>query len=280
VEGHLRSVESYGFTSTEVEDETGESRSLFTGALVPKAEAVGAALLSKLPRLPQLTRSQLSAAGIYKLSPEAVHGYRGMAAIGFPSLLLLLAIAGGGVSPIVIGLILVLVALAWQGPSILISRRGRQRLDRIDRALPQLVDLLVATVEAGVGFGAALTTVGNRFTGPLGDELRLTLQQQSLGVSTERALGDLAERCDTSYVRAFVRAVIRAEAHGISIGPVMRHLATDIRQRRRDAAREKIQKAPIKMLIPLMIFILLPLMLLIFFPAAYNLLHTLSGGVG
>src|SRR5205807_209817 len=123
------------------------------------------------------------------------------------------------------------------GPSILINRRGRVRLEKIDRALPQLVDLLVATVEAGVAFGAALGTVAARFTGPLGDELRLTLQQQSLGVSTERALSGLAERCDTSYIRAFVRTVVRAESHGISIGPVMRHLSNDIRQRRRDAAR-------------------------------------------
>jgi tight adherence protein C len=279
VASHLRSVGSYGFGQADADRGSLEPQSLLTGTLAGKADAFGAALIAKLPRVPHLTRGQLCAAGIYKLTPEAVHGYRAMAAIGAPVGLLLLAVLGGGLSGLMVILILVLAALAWQGPAILIGRRGRQRLDEIDRTLPQLVDLVVATVEAGVGFGAALTSVASRFTGPLGDELRLTLQQQSLGISVERSLTDLAERCDTTFIRAFVRTVIRAEAHGISIGPVLRHLATDIRNRRRDAAREKIQKAPAKMLIPLMVFILLPLMLVIFFPAGWNLMHTLGGTV-
>ena len=77
-------------------------------------------------------------------------------------------------------------------------------------------------------------------------------------------------------MRAFVRTVIRAESHGASIGPVLRHLASDIRQRRRDAAREKIQKAPIKLLFPLAFLILPALLLAILFPAMYNIVHTLS----
>lgn len=271
VESHLRHVESYGFSRSELEvDPTARS------VLAAAAESFGLKLLTQVPRLPALTRAQLSAAGIYQMSVETVHGYRAMAAIFVPLVIILLSFAGGGFSILIVIIALILLVLVWYGSGTLLLRRGRLRLDQIDRSLPQLVDLLVATVEAGVGFGGALTSVATRFRGPLGVELRMTLQQQQLGVSTERALGDLADRCDTAYVRAFVRTVIRAESHGMSIGPVMRHLASDIRQRRRDAAREKIQKAPIKLLIPLLIFILLPLMLVVFFPAGWNLLHVLG----
>jgi tight adherence protein C len=275
VEGHLRHIESYGFANPQSEESEPELQGVLAARLGPAAIALGAQLMAKVPRVPALSRTQLNAAGIYQLTVEAVHGYRGIAAISAPSLIILFSVIGGGLSIPVVMCALTLALAAWEGPAVLIRRRGRIRLDRIDRALPQLVDLLVATVEAGVGFAAALSSVGASFRGPLGDEVRLTLQQQQLGVSTERALGELALRCDTAFVRAFVRTVVRAESQGSSIGPVMRHLASDIRQRRRDAAREKIQKAPIKLLFPLLVFILLPLMLVVFFPAAYNLLHVL-----
>lgn len=275
VEDHLRSIESYGFAArTRGRGANPDGRR--TSILNPVAMLLGGLLLKVAPRLPAVTSKDLSAAGYYEITPQAVHGYRAMATLFLPGLLLLMALAGGGLSMFVTLLILASAALTWEGPAVLIRGRGRSRLDKIDRALPQFIDLVVATVEAGISFGGALNGSAARLSGPLGEELRLALQQQNLGLSMERALGDMLDRVETPSVRAFVRAVNRAEAHGVSIGPMMRHLAHDIRQRRRDVAREKIQKAPIKLMFPLVLFILPALLLVIMFPALYNLMHMLK----
>lgn len=276
-EAHLRDVESYGFAHGTPEREAGAARGSLNAALNAAAERLGRTVMTYVPRLTPLPRGELSAAGYYELTPEAVHGYRAFAAVFLPALVLLYALSNS-FSLLILAMLIIAVIVGWRLPAMAIQHRARSRLDRIDHDLPQFIDLLVAIVEAGSAFGGALNGVANRFHGPLGDELKLTMRQQSLGIGTERALSDMVERCDTASVRAFVRTVIRAESHGSSIGPVMRHLASDIRQRRRDAAREKIQKAPIKMLFPLALLILPALLLVILFPAMYNIIHTLSHG--
>jgi len=274
-EAHLRDVESYGFGRDHDDSEfnAGIVRGSANAAINLLADRVGRLVAGVLPGVRPLPRGDLTAAGHYELSPEAVHGYRALAAA------LPLAYAGtvGGISLLAIGAAAVLALAGWQLPALALRAQGRARLDRIDHDLPQLIDMIVATVEAGSAFASALGGVAGRFASPLGDELRLAMRQQSLGISTEQALDDLVARCDTASLRAFVRTVLRAEAHGTSIGPVMRHLAADIRKRRRDAAREKIQKAPIKMLFPLALLILPALLLVILYPALHNIIHILSG---
>ena len=274
-ETHIRSVESYGFSSKASQSAVAPTRSL-VDVVNPIAERVGRSLIRYLPRVPPLKRGTLTAAGFYELSVEALHGYRAVAAVFFPALILFYALTHGGLSPIVVLVVVAVGAAGWELPARFVGSRARSRLNVIDRDLPQFIDLLVATIEAGSAFASALSSVTNRFRGPLGAELRLTMRQQSLGIGTERALTDMVERCDTASVRAFVRTIIRAESHGSSIGPVMRHLASDIRNRRREAAREKIQKAPIKMIFPLALLILPALLLVILFPALYNIVHILS----
>jgi tight adherence protein C len=87
----------------------------------------------------------------------------------------------------------------------------------------------------------------------------------------------MATRCDTPSVRAFVRTVTRGESMGVSIGPMLRELATEVRRRRRHAAKEKMMKAPVKLLFPLMLLIFPALMVVILFPAGYTLAQNLSG---
>jgi tight adherence protein C len=276
-ESHLRQVDSYGFGSATVPPALGalqpEGRTSVTRGV---ATALGGTVVAAFPFLPALTQRDLSAAALYKITPAALHGYRLLGAILLPGLFALMAAAGGSLSGFAIVLIVASAALAWEGPAIIIRSKGRSRLDAIDRALPQFIDLIVASVEAGISFGGALSGAATRFKGPLGDELRLAIQQQALGLSTQHALDELLERCETPSVRAFVRAVNRAESFGTSIGPLMRHLAHDVRQRRRDLARERIQKAPIKLMFPLVLLILPALLMVIMFPAMYNLLHVLA----
>jgi tight adherence protein C len=163
-------------------------------------------------------------------------------------------------------------------PATAIRRRGQRRLDRIDAALPELIDVLTATVEAGLSFASSLAMCADRFDGPLGQELRLTLREQSMGLSTNAALENMRERCDTQSVRAFVRAVSQGESLGVSIGAMMRNLASETRKRRRTVAQERIQKAPVKLLFPLIFLIFPSLMVVLLYPALHRILTVFSGG--
>ena len=277
LKAHLREIHDYGFESPVEERDLSGTERLKRG-LRQLAERMGRFLLQRVPSLPALQKSDLTAAGFYDISPEIVHGYRAMLAIALPGLIfLLLSSSGGGMSAIDFLLLLTSLAAGWQLPSFIVRKRGTSRLEEIERELPEVIDLLIATVEAGMGFSAALGLVSERVHGALGDELRLTMKQQTLGMSTQQALDDLGERADTQSVRAFVRTAGRGESLGVSIGPVLRELSSDQRRRRRLTAREKMQKAPVKMIFPLMFLIMPALMIVLMFPAAWSLAHDLPG---
>jgi tight adherence protein C len=276
LKAHLREIRDYGFEPVYVEQDMSLNDRL-KRALKRLAVRAGGGLMKRAPSIPALTRSDLSAAGFYDISPEAVHGYRFLAAVGLPTLFLLMVSAGGKVSGLQLLLILMGGLAGWQVPAFIIRRKGSARLDDIERQLPELIDLLIATVEAGMGFVASLGLVSEKMTGALGDELRLTMKQQTLGISIQTALDDMAERCDCQSVRAFVRTASRGESLGVSIGPVLRELSSDERRRRRQAAREKMQKAPIKMIFPLMFLIFPALMIVLMYPAAYSVMKNMSG---
>lgn len=276
LKAHLREIRDYGFDTVDL----GVDDPLIVRlkrATRRTAERTGRFLLRRFPSIPALTYGELAAAGVYDTSVETVHGYRLMAAIGLPGVLGLLIVAGGNVSSIELLLLVVSAAAGWILPSAMIRRRGASRLEQIDHRLPELIDLLIATVEAGMGFGAALNLVADRFKGPIGAELKLTMKQQQLGISLTQALDDMVDRADTPSVRAFVRTAGRGESLGVSIGPVLRELSADQRRRHRMSAREKMQKAPVKMIFPLMFMIFPALMIVLLFPAGYNISHSLSG---
>jgi tight adherence protein C len=277
LKAHLREIHDYGFDSpVEERDLSGTER--LKRALRQLAERTGTFLLQRVPSLPSLQKKDLTAAGFYDISPEIVHGYRALLAIGLPGLIfLLLSSSGGPLSALDLLLLLTSLAAGWQLPSFLIRKRGSTRLEEIERELPETIDLLIATVEAGMGFSAALGLVSERIHGALGDELRLTMKQQSLGMTIQQALDAMVTRADNPSIRAFVRTASRGESLGVSIGPVLRELSSDQRRRHRQAAREKMQKAPIKMIFPLMFLIMPALMIVLMYPAAYSVTKNLSG---
>jgi tight adherence protein C len=147
-------------------------------------------------------------------------------------------------------------ALGWFAPSYIVKRRARSRIEQVDKEVPELVDLLVTTVEAGVSFASGIQLAARSIRGPLGDELRLVLQEQSLGLTPVEALRNLSGRVESPALRAFTQALIQGEALGVSIGKVLRDLAIDMRKRRRQAAEERAQKTPTKILFPLVVLIL------------------------
>jgi tight adherence protein C len=277
IDAHLKSVDSYGFETGVLDTDLPTGRERRNVSLNQFAAGIGRTVIGLIPSLQPLRRGELTAAGMYTTSVEAVHGYRVLAAVFAPLLVLAYAaVLSGSISLIAIAVAVLAVALGWYGPVVAIRQRGRERLATIDRELPELIDLLVATIEAGLGLGASLRLVAGRFEGPLGDELQLTLHQQGLGISNEAAMADLVERVDTPSMRSFTRTVLRAETLGMSIGPIMRNLAVEMRRRRRHTAQERIQKTPIKMLFPLILLIFPALFIVLLYPAAYTIIHELG----
>jgi len=276
LKAHLREIQDYGFESPVTETDL-PAAERFKRAFRSTSERTGKFMMQRFPSFKPLKAGELAAAGFYEVTPEAVHGYRVLGGVSLPLLILLMLLAGGKVSGLGILLVLGSGAAGCVLPSFVIRKRGTSRLNEVDRQLPDLIDLLIATIEAGMGFTASLGLIAERFDGPLGDELRLTMKQQTLGMSTQQALDDLGERADTQSVRAFVRTAGRGESLGVSIGPVLRELSSDQRRRRRLTAREKMQKAPVKMIFPLMFLIMPALMIVLMFPAAWSLAHDLPG---
>jgi tight adherence protein C len=220
-------------------------------------------------------RRALTAAGMYQTEPLAFLGARGLAAVGMPFGFLVLG-SMGGAGGMLIPVALIAGLLGWRVPNIVLERRAKSRLVDIDRDMPELVDLLIVTVEAGVGFNASMQLAGGRITGPLGDELRLASQEQRMGLSTSESLSNMMQRVDTPSMRSFVRSILQGEQLGVSIGQILRNLASEMRKRRRAAAEERAQKAPVKLLFPLVFLIFPSLFIVLLYPALYEIVQAFS----
>jgi len=269
----LTEIEAYG-SSVEPTIAAGGLGGDDSGAGVSELAArVGGLVVHRFGRVRESDlRAELMAAGMYGVSPRTLLGYRVLAATVLPALILLLGSASG----LAIVLALATVALGWMMPLTIVRRRARLRIDQIDRELPDLVDLLVVTVEAGLGFSGSLRVAADQFEGPLSDELRLTLQEQAMGLTMGDALVHLRRRADTPSMRSFVRSVIQGESLGVSTGTIMRNIAVEMRKRRRKAAEERAQKAPIKLLFPLVFLIFPTMFIVLLLPAIFSLETALS----
>jgi tight adherence protein C len=273
---HLGRLDAYGFGAGASEE---RPQRPLSGALDGVARRLGSLVEGRIKGLSEAeTRRALMAAGLYRTPPIAFVGYRVLSAVCLPATVLYLLASAGVAGPGVVLAVLIGGAFGWAGPMAVVRRRARSRLERIDEALPELVDLLVVTVEAGMGLAGSLQLAAARLSGPLGDELRLAMQEQSMGLPTDEALANVLTRSDSSAMRSFVRSLRQGEALGVSIGQIMRALAVEMRKRRRAAAEERAQKAPVKMLFPLVALIFPALFIVLLTPAVISLIQSFGGG--
>jgi tight adherence protein C len=156
----------------------------------------------------------------------------------------------------------ILTFLGYQIPSLQVSSMAARRQKTIQRQLPDVMDLLTISVEAGLGFDAALAQVVKNVPGPLAEELSRLLQEVQIGVSRADAFRNLGERTDVPELRAFVLSMIQADLFGVSIANVLRAQSRELRQKRRQRAEEQAQKIPVKLLFP-MIFLVMPAMFVV-----------------
>jgi len=269
---HISQIRRYGFTRSRGD----QAKEAIGGIFGRAAESVGGKLGTQPEKMSELRR-QLVSAGMYRITPGRFLGYRMLASVGFPLMWIWFATTTGQSAVGILLGILACAGLGWWVPMQLVKARARRRLEEIDYELPELIDLLVVTIEAGLGFVGSLQMAAKRLRGPLGDELRLTLQEQSMGLSISEALHHTMLRADTPAMRSFVRSVTQGEQLGVSIGQIMRDLAGEMRRRRRSSAEERAQKAPIKILFPL-VFLIFPAMFIVLLgPALIQFVHSIRG---
>ena len=161
-------------------------------------------------------------------------------------------------------------AIAY-GPDLWINRKVDDRQKGILRSLPDVLDLLTISVEAGLGFEQALDRVIGSVPGPLSDEFARMLGESRSGASRADAMRAMDERCNIPELRSFVLAIVQADTFGVSIGRVLRAQSEEMRIKRRQLAQEKAQKAPVKMLIPMVFCIFPALFCVVLGPAALNI---------
>jgi tight adherence protein C len=265
----IAQIDSYGFSRSR--EEARQSTTVVRGALDDVANLIGG-MVAKRSNSDRETalRNRLMSAGLYLTPPRRFVGYQVLSTLTFPAAWVWFS-GTTELSTVLVWVGLPVAAfVGWKAPLVLVDRRARMRLEEIDYDLPELIDILVVTVEAGLGFSGSLRTASERISGPLGDELRLALQEQNMGLTTEEALRHMLARADTPAMRSFVRAVTQGETLGVSIGDILRSLAIEMRKRRRAAAEESAQKAPIKILFPL-VFLIFPAMFVILLgPAIFD----------
>ena len=208
--------------------------------------------------------------------PQTFLAFKGGGAVGG---LVFGLVVGGGIGGAGVALLvgLMLAVLGWTLPEYVVGARARTRREQIRAALPDSLDVLAVSVEAGLGFDAAITKITEHIEGPLSDEFALTLGEMRVGESRVDALRKMEQRVGAPELTSFVRAVIQADQLGISLGRILRVQATDSRNKRQATAEEKAMKAPIKMLFPTALFIFPAMFIVILGPAMIHVLSIFSG---
>jgi tight adherence protein C len=170
-----------------------------------------------------------------------------------------------GVGRVLVGLFFAAAGILL--PGFLLSKAASRRAEQIDSELPHFVDQLALVIEAGMSFDSAVTYLAEVNEGPLADEMKRVLTELRVGESRKTAIRNFAERVGSDEAMAFANAVLASDQLGSPLSGILRAQATDLRHRRQMYAEERAQKAPVKMLLPMAVFILPVMFVLILAPA-------------
>lgn len=248
----------------------GDTRSFGERVLVPMSGRVASTVLRLSPRTSvEAVSLKLITAGM-TMSPQTFLAIKGGGAAG--GLVLGFLFGGFGGAGIAFLLGITFAVAGWIVPEYIVSARAKARRETIRAALPDALDLLAVSVEAGLGFDASITKITEHMDGPLSNEFALMLGEIRVGEGRSDALKKMEQRVGAPEVSSFVRSIIQADQLGISLGRILRVQAADTRLRRQASAEEKAMKAPIKMLFPTVLFIFPSMFIVVLGPAILNFL--------
>lgn len=205
-------------------------------------------------------------------SPERVMSFKGLGLLVLGTMAAVLGLPDGP------GVAILFTLLGAAGgfflPDLLLYNAGLRRQDEFQRSLPDILDLLVVSVEAGLGFDAALSRVARNVTGPLSGEFTRLIQEIQIGKSREEALIAMADRTSVEELKTFVGALVQASELGLPIGNVLREQAKEMRLKRRQLAEEKAQKVGVKITLPVLGCILPALFVVVLGPGILGLINS------
>jgi tight adherence protein C len=270
--GSIRRAANYGRTRVVANGHLVDG-SFTERALLPMKTGLARGVLRLMPKANvQTVSAKLLNAGLSRrLSPTTYLASKALLAFG--------GFAGAQVAAPIVGILaskgllfgIVLGLVGFMLPDVVITFKTRARKEVLRAELPDALDLLAVSVEAGMGFDGAISKLTEHMDGPLAEEFALTLGEMRIGESRSNALTKMMHRIGTPDFAAFVRAIIQADQLGISLGRILKLQASDSRMRRQLAAEERAMKAPIKMLFPTVIFIFPAMFIVILGPAFLNL---------
>jgi tight adherence protein C len=240
-------------------------------AMDPMRESMAQWVLKVNPRssMEGISLKLLGAGLGRRVTPTGFLAAKGVAAVGGAMLGVMVSSMAGSATGLLFTV--ALGAAGFFAPDYFVTLKARGRRESIRADLPDALDLLAVSVEAGLGFDGAIAKITEHMDGPLADEFGLTLGEMRIGESRQDALKRMSDRVDAPELSSFTRAIIQADQLGTSLGRILRVQAADSRLRRQAAAEEKAMKAPIKMLFPTVLFIFPAIFLVILGPAFMNL---------
>lgn len=259
-----------------IEDEL--STSFKERVIKPVLEGVGKAVLRLAPKemIAGMENKIIMAGKPYNWGVKNWLGIQAFMILGLPVLILLFYIQ---FRMDVSNLILIIFASALIGmlfPNMMLNSKIRKRQSEVAKSMPDIMDLLTVSVEAGLTFDSALSKVVEKMPGSLAREFETVLQEIKVGKTKKEALYQMADRIGVQDLRSFVSAVVQADQLGVSLGRVLRLQSEQIRQNRKQRISEKAMKAPIKMLIPMVVFIFPTIFIVLLGSVVINLISMFS----
>lgn len=209
------------------------------------------------------------------LSPRDYLGLKLLSAIVIPLLVYLLL--GRSSNLQTFALAAYAAVIAWRLPDMQLERIIRQRHALLEKSFPDALDLLTVSVEAGLGFDGAVAKVAEKSEGPVAEEFKRLLQEMRMGKLRKDALRDFSLRCGVEDIMIFTSTVIQAEQLGLNISGTLKTQAEQMRRKRRQRAEEKAMKVPVKMLIPMVIFIFPTIFIVLLGPAIIQIIENFAG---
>jgi tight adherence protein C len=190
--------------------------------------------------------------------------------------LLVFMMAKGELQPSLLLLMGMVSFIGWKFPDAQLDTKARIRKETMERTFPDILDLLTVSVEAGLGFDGAIAKVVEKGKGPVAEEFRRVLHEIKMGKTRRESLRDFAERSGVDDIQSFTSAIIQSDQLGLNIGKTLKNQSEQMRRKRRQRIEEKAMKVPVKMLIPMIMFIFPTIFVVLLGPALLLIMQNLS----